>query len=107
VLPAAHSVVGKKPMTTDAARTLPARGHDHPSSRRKAARLRAYLDYMRGGSVLLSRHGLVLESAEVVYFGGAEKWGFPVLISYGYFKKEMQIKTIFVSCGESLIPMQG
>jgi hypothetical protein len=51
-------------MTTDAARALPARGHD-PSSRRPAARLRVYLDSKRGGLVLLSRHGSVLESAEV------------------------------------------
>jgi len=51
---------------TDAARTLPERGHDDPSSRRLADRLRAYLDYMMGGSVLLSRHGLFLESAEVL-----------------------------------------
>ena len=64
VLPPSHSVVRKKPKMTDAARTLPARWHDDPSSRRPAAPLRAYLDYMRGGLVLLSRHGSVLESAE-------------------------------------------
>ena len=50
-------------MTTDAARTLPVRWHD-PSSRRRAEHLRAYLDSKRGGLVLLSMHGSVLESAE-------------------------------------------
>jgi hypothetical protein len=39
------------------------RWHD-PSSRRRAEHLRAYLDSKRGGLVLLSMHGSVLESAE-------------------------------------------
>jgi hypothetical protein len=63
-LPNTYSIVGEKPTMADATRTLPAQGHDDPSSPPKTNFLSCYLDYQTGGALLPSRIGAVLKSAE-------------------------------------------
>ena len=63
-LPASHSRVRPEPPATDGARSLPGLGHRDPSSSSRSGRLETGGQFRMPGSVLASRRGSVLESAE-------------------------------------------
>src|ERR1035437_3698219 len=59
-----NSIVGTEPAMADATRALPGNWHDEPSSPCPVHILSCKLDYRSGGSLLESRPGSILESAE-------------------------------------------
>src|ERR1019366_4889962 len=63
-LSGANSIVGAEPAIADATRALPGNRHDEPSSPCPPHILSCKLDYRSGGSLLESRPGSILESAE-------------------------------------------
>ena len=70
-LAGANSFVGTEPAMADATRALPGNWHDEPSSPSPAQILSCNLGYTLGGSLLESRPGSILKSAEAQSFKSA------------------------------------